>query len=578
MYRLATRPTTLSSQPNHNQVATSRRGYAKDIRFGNEARASMLRGVDKVANTVQATLGPKGRNVAIAQSYGSPKITKDGVTVAKSIDLADPFENLGASLIKNVANRTNDIAGDGTTTATVLTRAIFTEGCKAVAAGMNPMDLKRGIDLAVEHSTKYLASIAKQITTNEEIKQVATISANNDSRIGGLIAEAKGKVGKEGVITVTEGKSLTDEVEVIEGLKIDSGAQSRYFYTDPKTQQCIFDNPLILVAEIKLSDVNAILPLLEKIAANRQRLLIISGEDLDQEVLAMMVLNRMRGLEVCAVRSTGFGESKANFLQDIAVLTGAQLITEEAGVKLEDVTLEMLGKARRITSGKEDTLIIDGGGDKEAIKDRCDIIQEQIKTTTSSYDKEKLENRLAKLSGGVALLKVGGASEVEVEEKKDRLTDALNATNAAMAEGIVAGGGAALLYASRNLEQLKTETKAKNFDQGQGVQIIQDALKAPSRVIASNAGYEGSVVIQHLLAQESTNYGYNSLIGEYTDMVQSGIIDPVKVVRTALIDAASVASLLTTTEAVIVNLPEKEKEGSNDRLPGMPGTNFGTDF
>jgi len=575
MYRsVATRPTSFQS----NSRSQSHRGYAKDIRFGTEARASMLRGVDKVANTVQATLGPKGRNVAISQSYGSPKITKDGVTVAKSIDLADPFENLGASLIKNVANRTNDQAGDGTTTATVLTRAIFTEGCKAVAAGMNPMDLKRGIDLAVDHATKYLATIAKQITTNEEIGQVATISANNDKLIGSLIAEAKAKVGKEGVITVTEGKSLIDEVEVIEGLKIDSGAQSRYFYTDPKTQQCVFDDPLILVAEIKLDDVQAVLPLLEKIHASRSRLLIISGEDLDQEVLAMMVLNKLRGLEICAVRSTGFGESKANFLQDIAVLTGAQLITNEAGIKLEDVTLDMLGKARRITSGKEETLIIDGGGEKDAIKDRCEIIAEQIATSTSSYDKEKLEGRLAKLSGGVALLKVGGGSEVEVEEKKDRLTDALNATNAAMAEGIVAGGGAALLYASRDLEALKVSTKSKNFDQGQGVQIIQDALKAPSRVIASNAGYEGSVIIEHLLAQQSTNFGYDSLRGDYTDMIQAGIIDPVKVVRTALIDAASVASLLTTTEAVIVNLPKKEDSGATPNFPGMPGTNMGTDI
>jgi len=537
---------------------TSVRCFAtgKDIRFGADARRLIMRGVDKIADAVQVTLGPKGRNVAIEQSYGSPKITKDGVTVAKSIEFEDPFENIGAQLTRNVASKTNDVAGDGTTTATILARAIFTEGCKSVAAGMNPMDLKRGIDLAVENVVQFLQKHSKKITTSAEIEQVASISANNEVEIGKLIAKAMEKVGKEGVITVTDGKSLENEVEIIEGMKFDQGTLSRYFFTDMKTQQCVLEDPYVLLVENKITTVHQLLPILEKVAASGKRLLIIA-ENVEGDALSTLILNKIRGLPICAVKAPGFGDSRTNNMQDLAVLTGGRVVSEETGTKLEDLELEDLGRAKKITVTKDDTIILDGAGKKEAIRERCDQIKEAISKTTSDWDKEKLSERLVKLSGGVAVIKVGGASEVEVNEKKDRITDALNATRAAVSEGIVPGGGSALLYAARVLEDLKKSTKSTNFDQGQGIQIVQDSLKVPCKTIANNAGAEGSVVVEKLYAQSDLNLGYDAQTGRYCDMIAAGIIDPTKVVRTALLDAASVASLMTTTEAVIVELPKK---------------------
>jgi len=544
----------------------------KDIRYGNDARNMILRGVEKIADAVAVTLGPKGRNVAIEQSYGAAKITKDGVTVAKAIEFDDPFENIGAQLTKNVASKTNDIAGDGTTTATVLTRAIFKEGCQSVAAGMNPMDLKRGIDVAVDHVIAFLTKQKKAIITAEEIEQVATISANNDKVIGKLIAHAMNKVGKEGVITVQDGKSLKDEVDVIEGMKFDQGTLSRYFFTDTKTQQCTYDDPVILLCESKISNIHQLLPILEKVAKARKKLVIIA-ENVEGDALSTLIINRMQGLQVCAVKAPGYGENRTNHLQDIAVLTGGQLVSEEAGVKLEELELDQLGTSKRITVTKDDTIILDGGGKKADIQERCNQIRGAIEATTSDYEKEKLQERLAKLSGGVAVLKVGGASEVEVNEKKDRITDALNATRAAVSEGIVPGGGVALLYASKSLEELKQSVKQKNLAQGQGVQIIQDALKVPCKLIAHNAGYEGSVVVEKLLEKNNFNMGFDAQIGVYTDLIKAGIIDPVKVVKTALIDAASVSSLMTTTEAVIVDLPKKRESGSG--APAMGGGGMG---
>lgn len=536
----------------------------KDIRFGAECRNLMLRGVEKLADAVQVTLGPKGRNVALESSYGPPKITKDGVTVAKHIEFDDPYENMGAQLCRNVANKTNDTAGDGTTTATVLTRAIFVQGCKSVAAGMNPMDLKRGIDMAVEKAIAFINSSARPIQTDEEVEQVATISANNDERIGKLLAAAMKKVGKTGVITVTEGKSIEDEVEVIEGMKFDQGALSRFFFTDAKAQECTFEDPLILLCEEKISNINPLIPILEKVVKNGKKLFIIA-ENIEGDALSTLIINRLRGLQVCAVKAPGYGENRTNNLQDIAVLTGAQVVSEQAGLKLEDLELHHLGTAKKVTADKDNTIILDGGGKKADIEERCALIKEQINKTTSDWEREKLQERLAKLSGGVAVVKVGGASEVEVNEKKDRITDALNATKAAIAEGIVPGGGVALLYASKALESFKQEIKAKSFDQGQGVQIVQDALKIPCKTIAYNAGVEGSVVVEKLLSQNSTSYGFNAQTGEYDDMFKLGIIDPAKVVKTALIDAASVASLMTTTEAMVVETPKKR----NDNIPGM---------
>jgi len=576
MYRLVSNRTNLQSQL---RTSYASRSFAtgKDIKFGSDARQLIMRGVDKIANAVQVTLGPKGRNVAIEQNFGAPKITKDGVTVAKAIEFEDSFENIGAQLVRNVANKTNDIAGDGTTTATVLTRAIFNQGCKAVAAGMNPMDLKRGIDMAVDKVTQFLSKISKQVETNVEVEQVATISANNDLKIGKLIALAMEKVGKEGVITVQDGKSLHDEVEIIEGMKFDQGALSRFFFTDQKTMTTTFEDPYILLCESKLSSIGPLLPILEKVVKTGRKLLILA-ENVEGEALSTLIVNRLRGLEVCAVKAPGFGESRTNYLQDIAVLTGGTLVSEEAGVKLEELTVDQLGTAKKITVTKDDTIILDGGGSKSDLQNRCDLIRTAISNTTSEYEKEKLQERLAKLSGGVAVIKVGGASEVEVNEKKDRIIDALNATRAAVSEGIVPGGGSALLYAARELEEFKKEMKSKNFDQGQGVQIVQDALKVPCATIADNAGVEGAVVIQRLWDQTNLQFGYDAQSGNYVNMIQKGIIDPTKVVRTALIDAASVASLMTTTEAVIVELKQKEKASMGGGMGGGMGGMGGMDF
>jgi len=549
---------TSKVQPIFSQSLARNFTNGKEIYFGGNGRNKMKKGVDRIADAVQVTLGPRGRNVAIESSYGPPKITKDGVTVAKSIEFDDPLENMGAQLVRNVANKTNDVAGDGTTTATILTRAIFSEGTKAVEAGMNPMDLKRGIDIAVEHVNTFLTGLSKKIETTEQIEQVATISANNDQEIGKLIAHAMAKVGKEGAITVQDGKGLNNEVEIIEGMKFDQGVLSRYFITDNKTQTCVFEEPLILITESKISDPFHLLPILEKVAKNGRKLVIIA-ENVENEALSTLILNRLRGLNVCAVKAPGFGDSRLNYLQDLAILTGATLVSEEAGVKLENLELENLGSAKKVTIGKDDTLILGGRGNPKDLTDRISTIREGIKSSTSEYEKEKLTERLSKLSGGVAVLKVGGASEIEVNEKKDRINDALNATKAAASEGIVPGGGVALLYASRSLENLKKETKAKNFDQGQGIQIVQNALLVPCKTIANNAGVEGSVVVEKLLSQKDSNYGYDAQLNSYGDLIKLGIIDPTKVVRTALIDAASVASLMTTTEAMIIETPKKKE-------------------
>ncbi|KAG0584496.1 hypothetical protein KC19_3G213600 [Ceratodon purpureus] len=542
MYRaaaaLASRVRCQPLMQNLNRLQSIRRFSAKDIRYGVEARALMLQGVEQLADAVQVTMGPKGRTVVIEQSYGSPKVTKDGVTVAKSIEFKDKLKNVGASLVKSVANATNDVAGDGTTAATVLTRAIFSEGCKSVAAGMNAMDLRRGITLAVDAVVAHLKSQAKMISTSEEIAQVGTISANGDREIGDLIARAMAKVGKEGVITVSEGKTLFNELEVVEGMKLDRGYISPYFITNNKTQK-VDQRPLLIVAE-----------------------------DVESEALATLIVNKIRGgVKVCAIKAPGFGESRKSILQDLAVLTGGQLISEDLGLKLEKIEPDMLGAAKKVTVSKDDTIILDGAGDKAIIEERLDQIRDTLSQSTSEYDKEKLEERLAKLSGGVAVLKIGGASEVEVNEKKDRVTDALNATKAAVEEGIVPGGGVALLYASRELDKLPTA----NFDQRIGVQIIQNALKMPAYTIAHNAGLEGAVVVGKLLEQSNLNMGYDCAKGEYLDMVKAGIIDPVKVIRTALVDAASVSSLMTTTEAVVADYNKDDKE----LMPGMGGGSAG---
>ncbi|CAI9117943.1 OLC1v1019435C1 [Oldenlandia corymbosa var. corymbosa] len=551
------------SQPiNSSRLGWSRNYAAKDIKFGVEARALMLKGVEDLAEAVRVTMGPKGRNVVIEQSWGAPKVTKDGVTVAKSIEFKDKVKNVGASLVKQVANATNDVAGDGTTCATVLTRAIFTEGCKSVAAGMNAMDLRRGINLAIDNVVTNLKSRARMISTSEEIAQVGTISANGEREIGELIAKAMEKVGKEGVITIQDGKTLYNELEVVEGMKLDRGYISPYFITNPKNQKCELEDPLILIHEKKISSINAIVKALE-LALKRQRPLLIVSEDVDSDALATLILNKLRaGIKVCAIKAPGFGENRKAALQDLAILTGGQVITEELGLSLENVELDMLGSCKKVTVSKDDTIILDGSGDKKVIEERCEQIRSGIELSTSDYDKEKLQERLAKLSGGVAVLKIGGASEAEVGEKKDRVTDALNATKAAVEEGILPGGGVALLYASKELEKLETA----NFDQKIGVQIIQNALKTPVHTIASNAGVEGAVVVGKLLEQDNPDLGYDAAKGEYVDMVKAGIIDPLKVIRTALVDAASVSSLLTTTEAVVVELPKEEKAA-----PAMPG-------
>ncbi|XP_060212807.1 chaperonin CPN60-2, mitochondrial-like [Lycium barbarum] len=568
MYRFAaklaskSRVARSSTQQVGSRLNWSRNYAAKDIKFGVEARGLMLQGVEQLADAVKVTMGPKGRNVVIEQSWGAPKVTKDGVTVAKNIEFKDRIKNVGASLVKQVANATNDVAGDGTTCATVLTRAIFAEGCKSVAAGMNAMDLRRGITMAVDAVVTNLKSRARMISTSEEIAQVGTISANGEREIGELIAKAMEKVGKEGVITIQDGKTLYNELEVVEGMKLDRGYISPYFITNEKNQKCELDDPLILIHEKKISSINAIVKVLE-LALKKQRPLLIVSEDVESEALATLILNKLRaGIKVCAIKAPGFGENRKANLQDLAALTGGQVITEELGLNIENVELDMLGKCKKVTISKDDTVVLDGAGEKKAIEERCEQIRSTIELSTSDYDKEKLQERLAKLSGGVAVLKVGGASELEVGEKKDRVTDALNATKAAVEEGIVPGGGVALLYASKELETLPTA----NFDQKIGVQIIQNALKTPVHTIASNAGVEGSVVVGKLLEQDNLDLGYDAAKGEYVDMVKSGIIDPLKVIRTALVDAASVSSLLTTTEAVIVELPKDEKAS-----PAMPG-------
>jgi chaperonin GroEL len=540
---------------------------AKDVRFAGDARERMLRGVDILANAVKVTLGPKGRNVVIDKSFGAPRITKDGVTVAKEIELADKFENMGAQMLREVASKTNDLAGDGTTTATVLAQSIVREGAKAVAAGLNPMDLKRGIDAAVEAVVEDVKKRSKKVSTSEEIAQVGTISANGEKDIGDMIAKAMQKVGNEGVITVEEAKGLETELEVVEGMQFDRGYLSPYFITNAEKMIVELESPYILLHEKKLSSLQAMLPVLEAVVQSGKPLVIIS-EDVEGEALATLVVNKLRGgLKVAAVKAPGFGDRRKAMLEDIAILTGGQVISEDLGIKLESVTLDMLGKAKKIVIEKENTTIVDGSGKKKEIEGRCNQIRAQIEETTSEYDKEKLAERLAKLAGGVAVIRVGGGSEVEVKERKDRVDDAMHATRAAVEEGVVAGGGVALLYAVRALDKVKFA----NADQKVGVDIIRRAILTPVRLIAENAGVDGAVVSGKLLESKNTNWGYDAQTGEYVDMVKSGIIDPTKVVRCALQDAASVAALLITTEAMIADRPEKKPAPMGGAGGGMGG-------
>jgi len=540
---------------------------AKDVRFSGDARERMLRGVDILANAVKVTLGPKGRNVVIDKSFGAPRITKDGVTVAKEIELGDKFENMGAQMLREVASKTNDLAGDGTTTATVLAQAIVREGAKAVAAGLNPMDLKRGIDAAVEAVVEDVKKRSKKVSTSEEIAQVGTISANGEKEIGDMIAKAMQKVGNEGVITVEEAKGLETELEVVEGMQFDRGYLSPYFITNAEKMITELENPYILLHEKKLSSLQAMLPVLEAVVQSGRPLLIIS-EDVEGEALATLVVNKLRGgLKVAAVKAPGFGDRRKAMLEDIAILTGGQVISEDLGIKLESVTLDMLGKAKKVVIEKENTTIVDGSGKKKEIEGRCNQIRAQIEETTSEYDKEKLAERLAKLAGGVAVIRVGGGSEVEVKERKDRVDDAMHATRAAVEEGIVAGGGVALLYSVKALDKVKFD----NNDQKVGVDIVRRAILAPVRLIAENAGVDGAVVSGKLLESKNTNWGYDAQTGEYVDMVKSGIIDPTKVVRCALQDAASVAALLITTEAMIAERPEKKAAPMGGPGGGMGG-------
>ena len=528
---------------------------AKEVRFSTDARDRMLRGVDTLADAVKVTLGPKGRNVVIDKSFGAPRITKDGVTVAKEIELKDKFENMGAQLIREVASKTNDLAGDGTTTATVLAQAIVREGAKSVAAGMNPMDLKRGIDLAVADVVDDLKAHARRISANSEIAQVATISANGDTEVGQILAEAMEKVGNEGVITVEEAKSLATELEVVEGMQFDRGYLSPYFITNPEKLRVELEDPYILIHEKKLSNLQALVPLLEKVIQSGRPLLIIA-EDVEGDALATLVVNKLRGgLQVAAVKAPGFGDRRKAMLEDIAVLTGGNVVSEDLGIKLENVTVNMLGRAKKVVIDKDDTTIIDGAGQKSDIDGRAAQIRQQIETTTSDYDREKLQERLAKLAGGVAVIRVGGATEVEVKEKKDRVDDAFHATRAAVEEGILPGGGIPLLRAVKALESLS----AANDDQKAGIEIVRRALKAPARQIVDNAGEDGAYVVGKLGEGSDYNWGFNAATGEYEDLVRAGVIDPAKVVRTALQDAASVAGLLITTEALIAELPKDEK-------------------
>jgi chaperonin GroEL len=542
---------------------------AKEVRFSVDARDKMLRGVDILANAVKVTLGPKGRNVVLDKSFGAPRITKDGVTVAKEIELEDKFENMGAQMVREVASKTSDIAGDGTTTATVLAAAIVREGSKAVAAGMNPMDLKRGIDLAVESVVEELKKNSKKVTSNDEIAQVGTISANGDQEIGRFLAEAMKKVGNEGVITVEEAKSLETELDVVEGMQFDRGYISPYFITNADKMRVEMEDPYILINEKKLSALNELLPLLEAVVQTGKPLLIVA-EDVEGEALATLVVNKLRGgLKVAAVKAPGFGDRRKAMLQDIAVLTGGQAISEDLGIKLENVTLAMLGKAKKVMIDKENTTIVNGSGKKKDIEDRIAQIKAQIEETTSDYDREKLQERLAKLAGGVAVIRVGGATEVEVKERKDRVDDAMHATRAAVEEGILPGGGVALLRATEQLKKVRTQ----NDDQKTGVEIVRKALSAPARQIATNAGEDGSVIVGKILENSNYTFGFDAQGGDYVDMVKKGIIDPTKVVRQALQGASSVAGLLITTEAMVAELPKKK-----DSMPAMPPGGGGMDF
>ena len=540
---------------------------AKEVRFSVDARDKMLRGVDILANAVRVTLGPKGRNVVLEKSFGAPRITKDGVTVAKEIELEDKFENMGAQMVREVASKTSDIAGDGTTTATVLAQAIVKEGAKAVAAGMNPMDLKRGIDLAVEAVVEDLKKNSKNVTSNDEIAQVATISANGDAEIGRFLADAMKRVGNEGVITVEEAKSLETELEVVEGMQFDRGYISPYFVTNADKMRVEMEDPYVLINEKKLSGLNELLPLLEAVVQTGKPLLVIA-EDVEGEALATLVVNKLRGgLKVAAVKAPGFGDRRKAMLQDIAILTGGTAISEDLGIKLENVTLNMLGRAKKVMIEKENTTIVNGAGKKADIQARIAQIKAQIEETTSDYDREKLQERLAKLAGGVAVIRVGGATEVEVKERKDRVDDALHATRAAVEEGVLPGGGVPLLRAARVLEKLKAE----NPDQKTGIDIVRKALGWPARQIAMNSGEDGSVVVGKILDKDSYTYGFDAQTGEFGNLVSKGIIDPTKVVRAALQDAASVAGLLVTTEAMVAELPKKK----SPPMPGGPGGGMG---
>jgi chaperonin GroEL len=542
---------------------------AKEVRFSVDARDKMLRGVDILANAVRVTLGPKGRNVVLDKSFGAPRITKDGVTVAKEIELEDKFENMGAQMVREVASKTSDIAGDGTTTATVLAAAIVKEGSKAVAAGMNPMDLKRGIDLAVEHVVEELKKNSKKVTSNAEIAQVGTISANGDKEIGDYLAKAMEKVGNEGVITVEEAKSLETELDVVEGMQFDRGYISPYFITNADKMRVEMEDPYILINEKKLSALNELLPLLEAVVQTGKPLLIVA-EDVEGEALATLVVNKLRGgLKVAAVKAPGFGDRRKAMLQDIAVLTGGQAISEDLGIKLENVTLAMLGKAKKVMIDKENTTIVNGLGKKSDIQDRITQIKAQVEETTSDYDREKLQERLAKLAGGVAVIRVGGATEVEVKERKDRVDDAMHATRAAVEEGVLPGGGVALLRAGEALKKVRTA----NDDQKTGVEIVRKALQSPARQIAQNAGEDGSVIVGKILENSNYGFGFDAQAGEYVDMIKKGIIDPTKVVRQALQGASSVAGLLITTEAMVAELPKKQ-----NAMPPMPGGGGGMDF
>ncbi|MEK9622746.1 MAG: chaperonin GroEL [Alphaproteobacteria bacterium] len=541
---------------------------AKEVKFGSDARTRMLEGVDILANAVKVTLGPKGRNVVLEKSFGAPRITKDGVTVAKDIELKDKFQNMGAQMVREVASKANDVAGDGTTTATVLAQCIAQEGAKAVAAGMNPMDLKRGIDLAVEAVVASIIKRSKKISTSDEVGQVGTISANGEEEIGKMIAEAMERVGNEGVITVEEAKSLDTELDVVEGMQFDRGYLSPYFVTDAEKMRAVLEEPYILLHEKKLSNLQDMLPILEKVVQSGRPLLIIA-EDIEGEALATLVVNRLRGgLKVAAVKAPGFGDRRKAMLEDIAILTNGTVVSEEVGISLDGLTLDMLGSAKRVEITKDETTIVDGVGAKTEIEARCNQIRAQAEETTSDYDREKLQERLAKLAGGVAVIRVGGATEVEVKERKDRVDDAMHATRAAVEEGIVPGGGVALVRSTAALESLKPE----NRDQEVGIEIVRRALQAPARNIAENAGAEGSVIVGKLLEGKDDNQGYDAKTGQFTDMIKAGVIDPTKVVRSALQNAASVAGLLITTEAMVAEKPEpKEAMPAGPDMGGMGG-------